>query len=349
MTFSEVPKVRSPWRRFFARNLDLIVYSLLWVSFMSVVMNVNVTTRGQNLLTSIMGILLMFLIEPVMLTCFGTTLGKWIFGLSVTDNDYRRLSYPDALARTWTVAWHGMGLNIPIYGLVRQWNSYIACDKGEALEWEDESLITLQDKKLWRVGAFICASAVLVSAQFLALTVAGMPKHRGDITVSQFCENYNRLLNYYKPGTGRYLDKAGQWVKDENLGRIVGFHDYLVLEDPEFIFTEDAGIMTGMRFTTELCNSDEWVHSYQNHMVLATVSFVGAQKGYSLFSRDMQALTKEISATASTFENFQFTARGISITCSAEYSGYINTQAGLLLPEEGSETFFSFDFTMVKE
>src|SRR5699024_12681089 len=37
-----VPKVTAPWRRFFAREIDLTLYSLLWSAFMAFVIGVNI-------------------------------------------------------------------------------------------------------------------------------------------------------------------------------------------------------------------------------------------------------------------------------------------------------------------
>jgi len=252
-----VPNVRSPWRRYFARTFDILVYSMLWAIFLSLVMNVNIGNRntGGKLIDTIIATLLMIFLEPLMLTLFGTTFGKWILGLSVTDNNDQRLSYSEAIERTWAVFWKGMGFNIPIYNLVRYWKSYEACDMGETLEWEDNSTINLRDQKVWRVVAFFCANVILLTVLFLTFSMAGMPKHRGDITVREFCQNYNRLSDYYGINSSSYLDETGKWVKVENNGGTININIFGSHDKPEFIFTEDDGIMTGMCFTTELHNS----------------------------------------------------------------------------------------------
>lgn len=342
-----LPEVRCPWRRFFARNFDLSVYSVMWAMFLSAVMNINVISRSSagSFLDAIIVIILMIFTEPLLLSLFGTTPGKWILGLSVTDNSDRRLSYSEALARTWSALWRGMGLQIPVYSLVRQWKSYKACDEGETLEWEYNSKITLRDRKTWRVAAFVCANVILLTVLSLTVSAAGKAKHRGDITVSQFCENYNRLSDYYGLNTGKYLNDKGKWIKEGDTGYVINIGGEL--DGPEFIFTENDGIMTGMRFKTELHNSDVWAPSYRNEIVLSIMSFVGARQ-YGLFSNDIEKLIEQISS--SPFEDFQFTIHGISITCNVEYSGYMNTASiGALIPDESAERFYSFDFTMVGE
>lgn len=351
-----VPKVRSPWRRFFARELDFFIYSSLWKIFLSAFMNTNITNRngGKNILDTFIAILLMLLIEPALLRFFGTTVGKWILGLRVTDGEGRRMSYSGALSRTWTVFLRGMGLDIPIYNLVRLWRSYQACEKRETLDWEEESILSLRDNKGWRVGAYIGAYTALIAVLVLTSFMAAMPKHRGEISVSEFCDNYNRLSEYMDVGSGSSLNESGEWVKPKD----DAYHDpnaatvYIDIggngDEPNFIFTEDNGAMTGMDFSKELHDSDELVPSYQNEMILAILSFARAQKGCSPFSKDLNQIIKQISK--SPFMDFQYTVQGISITCDVEYSGYTNIESmSALWPEEGVESDYSFHFMMAKK
>lgn len=348
LTADAAPKVRAPWRRFFARSLDQMIYSFLWAAFLSLVMNVNIGNRsgGMSLLSVIVTSLLMIFIEPALLSVFGTTVGKWVLGLSVVGNDDRRLTYSEALSRTGTVFLRGMGLNIPIYNLVRNWKSYQACDGGETLDWEYDSTIVLRDEKVWRAGAYIGVSAVVFALLFLAVSMAEMPKHRGEITVAEFSENFNRLSDYYESDAVGRLDENGKWVESENTGLVISIGGNV--EEPEFIFTEADGVMTGMEFSTKLHNSDAWASSYQEEMILSILSFVRAQRGCSPFSNDVKDIIKQISD--SPFENFQFTLHGVSMTCQVEYSGYQPTASiGSLWPEQGAETDYSFYFSMRKE
>lgn len=131
-------------------------------------------------------IVLLFLFEPALLALCGTTPGKWIMGLRVTDYEDRRLTYSEAGNRTFTVFWKGMGLEIPIYSLYRNWKSYQDCEDGETLEWERETCITLRDKKNWRIWALVAAYGVIFVGLFWGISSAQMPKHRGDITVVEF-------------------------------------------------------------------------------------------------------------------------------------------------------------------
>lgn len=342
-----VPKVCAPWRRFFARSLDGFIYSVSWAVFLSLVFNVNMGARstGEKLLDSIVAILLMLFIEPFMLARFGTTLGKWLLGLRVADNDDRRLTYADALSRTWTMFWRGMGLNLPIYNLIRQWKSYKACDAGETLDWEYDSTITLKDERGWRVAAYAGTFVAVFLVLILSFFVAGMPKNRGDITVAEFSENYNLLSDYYGIDTLSRLSSEGSWVEDENSGYVIDFGGY---DEPHYTFSETDGHMTGMRFSSELHGSGDYAPSYQNEMILSILAFVGAQKGSGLFSDEANNIVKAISNAP--FEDFSFSAYGVNITCEIQYSGYMDTTSiGMLWPEENAETNYSFFFSMQKQ
>ena len=85
------PKVTSPIRRFLARGIDFAAYSLLWMILLTAVFRQNVTLRDgwYDIVDSLAVLGLLFLLEPLQLRFFGTTLGKWILGLSVTNGEGR--------------------------------------------------------------------------------------------------------------------------------------------------------------------------------------------------------------------------------------------------------------------
>lgn len=124
-------RVRSTWRRFFARSFDLSLCSLPW-SLLLLAFGVNITDQsiGGDLLALVVSVVLMLLLEPLLLSRFGTTPGKAILGLSVTALDGGRLTYHEAYQRTLLVLIRGMGLRIPIYTWVRNYKSYVACVVG---------------------------------------------------------------------------------------------------------------------------------------------------------------------------------------------------------------------------
>ena len=209
-----IPPVRSPGRRFFARMLDLLLYTALWGSFLELLSGSSAiqNSTGSGLLNTVMSLLIMVLLEPLLLHLWGATPGKWIMGLSVTDSDGVRLSYSAGFSRILSVLWYGMGGYIPIYRLIRLWKSYKACDEGSGLPWEVETSLSLRTQKRWRAPVLACAYIIVVlGAMVLTITAAQLPRHRGDITTAEFCDNFNRLAAYHGFHFGGTLDETGKW------------------------------------------------------------------------------------------------------------------------------------------
>ena len=339
-----IPEVRIPWRRYFARLLDFAVYSTLWNVFLALVMNINLSDRSNtgSVLNGIVVLIILLLLEPVLLSLFGTTLGKWILGIRVTDNEGRLLTYSDARARTWSVLLRGMGLRIPFYGPYRLWKSYKANNDGETLDWEYHSAITLKDEKGLRIFAYLGTHAALIGVLALTLAVAQMPKNRGDITVEEFCENYNRLGKYYGFSSGSYLDTQGNWVL-KSAGNVIYIGGH---EEPTFIFEETDGLMTGMQFSINIQDGDEMISSQQDKAILSILAFAGAQKENNLFSNQVQKIVESIAE--SPFQSYQFSVNGVNITCDVVYSGYYDTTMGMLWPMEDMPSSYSLSFSMRK-
>lgn len=353
LTEDTIPRARVPWRRFLARQLDLLIYYLVWQSIL--VMGYDVNILQQDVFGTIRDVLMVYLLmlvlEPFMLSRFGTTPGKWLMDLWVTDGEDRRLSYGAALSRTQTVIWKGMGADIPIYHLVRLWKSYQTCKAGEILDWDrgSDAVITLHDKKRWymapRCIIFLAVFAMLFVARVKVLLIGELPAYRGEITVEQFCDNYNSLADEFHMDSSYELDSTGEWISAGNT-YVLGY------EPPMVTFTEENGIMTGVTFSAVYQNNDFWVAGYGNDMILAIMSYVWAQDGYNPISRAGHAVTDVIRTIQDKpFQSFQFTECGVSVSCQIVYSGYMESSAGFLVPieaenKEDANNSYTFVFAM---
>lgn len=344
-------EVRAPGRRFFARWMDLLFYTVVWYVFLALVLGVNVFMRSaggriwDNIVDNIVTTLLMLLAEPVLLALFGTTPGKWILGLRVTDNEGKRLSMEEARARTWKMLLYGMGLDIPIWNLIRLWKSYRGCMEGETQEWEYHSAVTLKDERGWRIAAYLGAVVFLSVVPAYAYNVSALPKNRGDLTVAQFSENYNHYTKFYGYASKYYLDSEGRWIEDRSQGNvIIGPAGH---EQPAWQFMETDGIMTGVSFSVTSHGGNEWVSGYQKEMILSMLAFAGARKENNIFSREMKKAVEAVGEAS--FESFELSVCGVRVTCEAAYSGYMEAAGfNMLIPAEGEERWYSLSFSMVK-
>jgi uncharacterized RDD family membrane protein YckC len=136
--FSLPPPLPQPTayiRRFWARWLDMSLYSSFWWLGMWAV--------GQD----IKGVLLSpwliffrfvpwFLMEAMLLHYFGTTLGKWLLGLSVTNQDGSRLDLSAATWRSLRVMITGVGFGWGPLALFCQALSLFSAKRLGATFWD---------------------------------------------------------------------------------------------------------------------------------------------------------------------------------------------------------------------
>ncbi len=347
-----LPRVQAPVRRFFARQLDYFLYSTLWIGFLALACNVGVYRHRSGpmvLLDIAVPLLMMLLIEPLLLHVWGTTPGKWVLGLGVTDTEGGLLPYMDGLNRTGRVIVRGMGLRLPFVELVRFWKSYRACDDGKELPWEEESQLVLRDEKPWRIGAYAALTAAACGLLALSFGLAGTPLHRGELTVAEFSDNFNRLARFHGYGFiyGGYdaeLDENGLWTKRDGSENIF-FPDILGgVHAPILAIRTEGGVVTEVSFHCEA--NSPLPSSCQREMILTTLSFACAQKGFGLFSRARRELLAAINGHP--FESFEYSHSGIVVRCEVEYSGYRLVGGSSLFPtsEEEEDRAFSLAFSI---
>ena len=109
-------RFRIPWRRYFARSLDLLLYGTLWSVLLALVFRINILWRGPlgNLLDTAATLTLMAALEPLFLHRWGTTPGKALFRLKLTRSDGSYLSLQEGFRRTLSVIIMGLGLTITL-------------------------------------------------------------------------------------------------------------------------------------------------------------------------------------------------------------------------------------------
>ena len=349
-----IPRVQAPWRRFFARLLDEDIYYTLWYSFMLLVFQFRLENAGigWGIVSFIMTLLLTIILEALQLHLFGTTVGKWILGLRVLDNYERKLSLSYALDRTRDVTFYGMGCRIPFVRLFRMWRSFVKCTDGKELQWEYGSRIVLKDKKKYRAVVYVAVEALLIGIIVLAHVLVEIPINRGTLTVAEFCENYRRLEKVYEISSKYSLDDNGEWQdKRKDDGTIV-LNPFAVGGPPEFIFeTDEDGNIDKISFVVKVEYPDgtpkerkQTITSCQEEMVLAVMSFVGAQEDIPMFSSVRKGMAEKIFACE--FEDYDFTEAGVRVTCDVEWQGYQRAGSGTLWSIDDGASYYYMEFSM---
>ncbi|MBO5670574.1 MAG: MerR family transcriptional regulator, partial [Clostridia bacterium] len=292
------PHPMHPWRRLFARTLDYNLYLLPLELICLLGLHLNPASPGGRIATAVSTVLayvLMLCIEPVLLHFFGTTPGKWLFGLHITNYDGTRLTYEEGIQRTWNVIRYGYGYGAPVYNLYRQWQCYKLCVDGEEQPWDEfprRRLYTIRDTKPWRGAAWFLLTTAIAFVNLWATQSSALPPNRGDLTVAAFAENFNYLRDYYTdlPGTEYTytLDETGAWRSalspDPWNTHTVIIGDGLLSSDPTPFqyFTDTDGTLTG--FCIENENGTFWEIVDPSDFVYAALAFINAQPEGGAFS-----------------------------------------------------------------
>ncbi len=162
------PSTPDPWRRFLARQLDVMLVQYAVFSLLPAEpLPGTFTFTSVVLVTATIAV--WAVLEGIFLSYLGYTPGKWLMGVMVTDPYGHRLRLAAAWRRSFDVLVRGVGLNIPILVIVAQWL---------ALQRLMQSGITLWD----RDGGFVVTHhpvspwrwLLLLSLLFLLLRSAGV-------------------------------------------------------------------------------------------------------------------------------------------------------------------------------
>lgn len=343
-----LPKVEAPWQRFFARGIDLFMGAILPALILLFVCKENIFCWEWMIFCGICCLLMPFIWEPVFLCLWGTTPGKFIFGIRVTDYNGGRLSYVQALERTCSVMCYGVGFQIPVLNLYRGYRSYKKCRNAEKMEWDYDSELVLKDKKKWRYAAMAAFYGIAAVLLYLGVLVSLTPIHKGDLTVAEFCENYNQYADYFHIDSGNPLTEDGKWSWAE--GDIDYDQCLRMLELPDVEIIGEDGVVTGLEMKMSIENSDEQVPAYQEEMALAILAFLCAQEEYELYSPEVARLLKDIEERP--FSGSDRIIDGIRVEIDYDFYGYDYSEdyygdPKLFVIREGA--FYKFSFTITKQ
>jgi len=171
-----------PWRRLFARTVDLLSSGLIvllsFVLLIYVLFPQYVEDFEKVLENPITGGIILYLLwlpaEAAFLAAFGTTPAKWIFGIHVLSSTGDKLSYQIALKRAFLVWIQGEGLGIPLVTFFTRLFAYKRLTKTGTTLW-DTSVDSVVTHKEWGV---IRAVAIVLSvlAVFMILGVLNSMK-----------------------------------------------------------------------------------------------------------------------------------------------------------------------------
>lgn len=352
------PYIPHPWKRFLARMLDLEIYDLLVALIWNGIFNQLLANgRIESIIMRFVALGLMFILEPLFVSCFGTTPGKWVFGISVYKSDGRRLTYSEAFSRTWLVGRYGLGFRIPLYSLYRLYVSRKTYMRG-TLYWDrQDTEYQIKDRQSWKIVISFAVIALIIGAGNYGIAQYQlMPVNRGKLTVAEFAENYNRY--------GRQLailngDSAKDWIgmlnENGQYGQSSGETEIVmsVIQEEPIVwnYQEENGEITRISFEKKLRTSG-YITGYQSEMVYAILAYVGAQDEITFWNRGMNSLLKQIKDEKLAFTSYDFTEAGIHVSCQVKYEEDLWMPQveglGVIAPLDDKAEDYSIQFVMEK-
>ncbi len=160
-------KKTQAWNRFWARFIDSIVFTC----FISVFL-VALAPSTAQMHTALYWALLLFVyhfLEPVMLSSWGSTPGKALLRISVRRADGAKLSYSQAMTRSFKIWLKGEGLGLPFITIIALVKSHRKLTKDGITSWDEEGGFTVTHKK---VGFFRNFVAIVIFILFGLLNSA---------------------------------------------------------------------------------------------------------------------------------------------------------------------------------
>jgi len=149
-----------PWRRLFARFIDSFGWGLV---LFSITFSMFKNSFGNGFIAVVLLIpLLLILLEAVFLSTAGNTLGKWLYGIAVRTTSSQKLSFSQALSRSFRVALQGAGLGIPFVSFFTQIFAYRRLIRTGTTLWDTATGSVVSHKKWGAARAISCSLIVLL-------------------------------------------------------------------------------------------------------------------------------------------------------------------------------------------
>lgn len=311
-----------PFVRFFARTFDIAIYMVVVGLCFRLILGVN-PLQDTTLMAVYMYTIyaFMLILEPLFLHNFGTTPGKWIFGIKILSTNGQKLGFKEAYLRSFRLLRFGYGFMIPFYNFFRMGMSLLLCKKRQPLPWDFGLLIAAPERtKPKHIGIYIAA--------FLAVTML-------DTGIGMFME------------IPRQSGALTETVFNDNCAHIVKYDAIRFTDLPDYSITTDAnGIVTSVTYTVDVSDS-ETIYPFYNEMIVAYLATVSNSKDFGTLKFNNKIVPEHF---RNCFTDFEFEYAGYRATNKVEFDGYArNILAGYLYQTSGSEVHtFRQEFTITK-
>lgn len=371
MTVKEpmLPNATCPFRRFFARDLDMTIWSAAFLLFCQLVLRVNILSGhpALQIFRWFVPMSLTLLAEPLMLHFFCTTPGKFLFGLKLTRGDGSPLSLKEAFARTWAVTIFGVGLYIPVISSIVMAVAWHRLRRGDTLSWDYGQDVaywdsTRPDEHYWDYPKHVGKGALaillylcLLVLPSLAHRASARPIHHGDMTVAQFVENFNDFQRFKLQNgdsLNYILQEDGSFSKNVVPGG--GFVFEIGSAPIPFTFHTENGKLTAITFDHRGTGEQLATIPY-GRMSAALWAFLYGREGieqkelaliHDEIGRGEYRLLPSGEPGSPASLSFSYELPGAAINYELTCSGYLAASSGILMAQEGTATEYRMSFSI---
>lgn len=130
------PDPPRPWLRYWARTVDHFLCGLVFGPAFAISEG-NKADAGF-FIAGLLTVLFWIPLEAACLSSIGTTPGKWLFNIRLSDQSGGRLPFARALRRAFSIAKKGLGLGIPLVAFFTLVFSYYTLNRKGKTSWDEQ-------------------------------------------------------------------------------------------------------------------------------------------------------------------------------------------------------------------
>jgi len=170
-SYSDEGELARAWPRFWARIFDTFLYAIaagivLGLLFPSLFYAEIFQGRLGAVLIGMMILPFAMIIDAIIISKFGTSLGKAIAGLRVADLESSKLSLETSLKRNLLVYVKGLGLGIPLVNLAAYARSHADVTSEGMTSWDKDTSSRVfagsnNDLRTWAIALLAIAAMVI--------------------------------------------------------------------------------------------------------------------------------------------------------------------------------------------
>jgi hypothetical protein len=174
-----------PWRRYFARMMDLYIFMLVFFFVLGVVFPElfeatpgQPATPGNDYLYSFVGLAAYTVFEAISLNVFGITFGKLLYGIKIRMKDGDDIALFTALKRAIFVWLRGLGLGFPLVTLATLIVAYRSLREHGQTSWDRDCNCLILHRELSILRWFVIAITwALLLSTYVILIALGARSH----------------------------------------------------------------------------------------------------------------------------------------------------------------------------